>query len=202
VFHSVRARFVAVAIPIAAAVVAAVAGGAWSQPGDPPAPPPPRDITTVPASSAGVSCPSGWTGFENPVLRYSVCYPSAWGFTDLAGAEPLPAVPTRSMRNLRLLSANGFPWVAGTSTFDAVARGVTEVELNAMQPGAIFENECAPVANASGLLSCEQSLDGSIKALKVVVPLASGAQLLVIVRSSTSQEVDHAWQIVRSIRPL
>lgn len=206
------ARRAAVVLPLALSLVVGLfALGAWSEPAET-ASSPERDTSVVPAASAEASCPQAWLGFNNPVLRYSLCYPTGWGFTDFLAPGPLTSVLTRSLSNLHLLSANAFPWTAGKSSFDAVAGGVTDIELTLLQPGVSFEAECLPArTDSSTFLSCEQSYDslglpgeGAIQGLKIVVPLVGvkGSSLLVIVRTpSTQGEVDLAWELVRSIRP-
>lgn len=210
-----RARPIAVSALLAFALVGTLlASGASSDPGDPVAgSPPARDDSTVSAVSAGVSCPDGWRGFSNPVARYALCYPSGWGFTDFTTFGPLPSLLTRSLRNLHLVDASAFPWVAGTRSFDAIASGMIDVELSVLRPGVTIEGECAPsIASTLDIpgLFCEQSYDalglpaetGPVRALKFEVPLAAdGARLLVVVRTaSDEEEVNLAWQLVRSIR--
>jgi hypothetical protein len=148
-----------------------------------------------------------------------MCIPPGWGFSDFRGPDPLATVPTATLENLHLLG-NAFPWRPGTMPFDAVRRGVTDVELDMLQTGAAFADECAPstqrLLGALSVLSCEQLYGddglpagkGSLRALKVIVPLRTGpadepgARLLMIARTAAAPslaEVTTLWQIVQNI---
>ena len=169
----------------------------------------------VPARTAaptGLACPSGWSYFDNPV-------PPGWGFTDFRQAAPLDQIPALQLENLHLLG-NAFPWRPGSLPFDAVRQGAIDVELDVLPASAQSSDECQPVTKkplgASFVLTCEQSYDnagmpaakGSVRALKVIIPLRSapldepGARLLIIARSragGSSAEVTTLWQIVQSV---
>lgn len=196
------------------------------------APDPPPDETqpaavlagSVPARApapAGVTCPPAWSYFDNPVLRYGVCVPAGWGFSDFSSAAPMDRIPTAQLENLHLLG-NAFPWHPGTPSFDAIKAGGLDVELDVLPASARSNTECEPatkqVVGLLTLLSCEQLYDnaglpspsGVLRALKVIVPLrtppadGSGNRLLVIARSRAAAsigEVTTLWQIVRSIHP-
>lgn len=167
----------------------------------------------------GVTCPDGWSYFDNPVMHYGMCIPPGWGFSDFQGPDPLEAIPSVTLENLHLLG-NAFPWRPGTLPFDAVRRGATDVELDVLQTGASSSGECAPstqrLLGSLSILTCEQlygddglpALGGSLRALKVIVPLRTGpadepgARLLIIARTATTAslaEVTTLWQIVRNV---
>ena len=191
-------------------------GTSVSLPLDPEAP------ATVPAIGEppnGVTCPDGWTYFDNPVMRYGLCVPQGWGFSDFRQTGPLDRIPSIQLENLHLLG-NAFPWRPGTMPFDAVRQGAIDVELDVLPPGTQSGDECVPstpkLVGALTVLTCEQiygddglpALSGLLRALKVIVPLASGpadepdARLLVIARSrtwATLQEVATLWQIVQHV---
>ena len=167
----------------------------------------------------GVACPGGWSYFDNPVMHYGMCIPPGWGFSDFRDSDPLETVPTVMLENLHLLG-NAFPWRPGTMPFDAVRRGATDIELDVLQTGAASTDECRPSTQqqlgALSVLSCEQLYGddgmpagkGSLRALKVIVPLRTGpvdepdARLLVIARTRTAAslaEVTTLWQIVQHV---
>jgi len=190
------------------------------------------DAFTVPALTeppVGVSCAEGWTWFDNPVMNYGLCVPPGWGFTDLSAPDPLAEIPSVMLTNLHLVNDVAFPWVPGTLPFDAVrARGLLDVELNLLEPGAEASTECEPATpravSSLQVLTCTQFYDlfglpaatGSLRADKVNVPLRStpvdvvggpsleGAAIQVVLRSSilsAPKEVDTLWQVVGTIRP-
>ena len=176
----------------------------------------------VPARAAAptdIACPSGWSHFDNPVMHYGLCVPPGWGFTDFRQAAPLDQIPARQLENLHLLG-NAFPWRPGSLPFDAVSQGAFDVELDVLPASAQSSDECQPMIRkqlgTSSVLTCEQSYDnagmpaakGSLRALKVIIPLRSapldepGARLLIIARSragASSAEVTTLWQIVQSV---
>jgi hypothetical protein len=187
---------------------------------------------TVPATTdppVGVSCAEDGTWFDNPVMHYGLCVPQGWGFTDLSSPQPLARIPSVMLTNLHLVNDAAFPWTPGTLPFDAVrARGVLDVELNLLEPGAEASTECEPSARRTvaslRVLTCTQHYDifgspaatGSLRADKVNVGLRStpidlvggpsleGAALQIVLRAAvlaTPEEVDTLWQIVGSIRP-
>jgi hypothetical protein len=177
---------------------------------------------TVPAITSppdGVTCPGGWTYFDNPVAHYGLCVPQAWGFSDFRRTERLDRIPVVQLENLHLLG-NAFPWRPGTMPFDAVRQGAIDVELDVLPPAAQSGDECVPstpkLIGALTVLTCEQiygddglpAPSGLMRALKVIVPLATGpadepgARLLVIARSrtwATLGEVTTLWQIVQHV---
>ncbi len=171
------------------------------------------------AAPTGLACPSGGSYFDNPVMHYGLCVPPRWGFTDFRQAAPLDQIPALQLENLHLLG-NAFPWRPGSLPFDAVRQGAFDVELDVLPASAQSSDECQPVTKkplgASSVLTCEQSYDnagmpaakGSLRALKVIIPLRSapldepGARLLIIARSragASSAEVTTLWQIVQSV---
>lgn len=211
-----------------------------SEASPPPLPPAPGDEPTVSLSPApdvpavavppaGVSCPSGWRYFDNPVLHYGVCYPPGWGFTDYSDPDPMTTIPGKQLESLHLASEEAFPWRTGRSSFDAITEGgMIDVELNLLSDGAGASSECDPseplTAGDLTLLWCEETYNdlglvdptGPIRALKVVVPLRSdplptqqdadreGARLLVIARVSVatySRAVALIWQLAKTVRP-
>jgi hypothetical protein len=150
-------------------------------------------------------------------MRYTMCVPSGWGFSDFSSAAPLDRIPVAELENLHLLG-NSFPWRPGTLPFDAVRSGAFDVELDLLPADASANGECEPsnkllVASLT-FLTCEQLYDddglpaliGTLRAIKVIVPprdAQAGAQLLVIARARVSalpQEVTTLWQLIRSIR--
>ena len=168
---------------------------------------------------SGVTCPDGWSYFDNPVMRYGLCVPPGWGFSDFRGSEPLDHIPTAMLENLHLLG-NAFPWRPGTMPFDAVRQGATDIELNVLPGGATSGDECQPSTKRQlgrlTVLTCEQPYGsdelpaprGQLHALKMIVPLQAGpadepgARLLVIARTRTAAspaEVTALWQIVQNI---
>jgi hypothetical protein len=175
----------------------------------------------------GIACARGWSFFDNPALHYGICLPPGWGFTELDSTAPLERIRSRTLANLRVFSPDAFPWHPGDRPIDAiVARGIQEIELDLLEPGAAASTECEPstplAVAARTFLTCEQTYDalgipavvGVARAIKVVVPLvraadlAAGriesARLLVVARHATGSsdgEVDALWRIVRSIRP-
>jgi len=157
---------------------------------------------------AGTRCDGSW--FENPTLRYGLCVPVGWGFTDFTTASPLTLIPRRQLPSVRLLSPGGFPWHPGDAPFEVTRdRGVIDVELNVLEPSV--DPGCdAIVLLRLGLRGCEQRIDalglpspsGALTATKVVVPLDPATQLLVIGRTSSGslpEEVDRLWQLIGSI---
>ncbi|MFA5891942.1 MAG: hypothetical protein WDA27_13495 [Actinomycetota bacterium] len=185
-------------------------------------------VSALATAPAGRTCPSGWGYFDNPAMHYGLCYPAGWGFTDFTTAAPQSTIESKRLGSLRMLSPEGFPWKVGQSASDAVLeRGVTDVELNLLQPGATLDG-CSPttqlrLANRT-IRSCEEFLDslgqpadsGDIHVLKIVVPLLqtptldaplpdlTGSALLVIVRASVSEfnkEADLEWLIAKNIVP-
>jgi hypothetical protein len=177
---------------------------------------------TVPARAPlpdGVTCPDGWTYFDNPVMHYGVCVPGGWGFSDFRQAAPLDQIPVIELENLHLLG-NAFPWRPGTLPFDAVRQGALDVELDVLPASAQTASDCQPTIKRMlgklSVLTCEQLYDdlglpasiGTLRAFKVIVPLASspaderGARLQIIARTRTSasaSEVTTLWQIVQSV---
>ena len=224
-----RALFV---VPAGVLLVALIALGAQSEqpkPGADPAreggAPPVVDTRTVPTSSEGSRCAQGWSSFDNPVMHYAMCVPPGWGFSRFTEVAPLTEIPMRSLENIRLLSANAFPWSPGTHPFDAIAtKDIVDVELDLLQPGTLAD-DCTPaIADGARLPSCMQSYDamglpassGPVRALKVVIPLLRAprdddedgatavARLQVIVRASAERlqrDGDLVWQLVDAIRP-
>jgi hypothetical protein len=194
------------ALPVAIAIIGVIGFAAWS---DMPDSTIPHDGSTVPAVAPAVACADGWVGFDNPVLRYTLCYPRAWGFSSFTSSAPLTELLTRSLHSLHLLSAGAFPWQVGRSSFDAVAAGALDIEVDGLPAGVSTEGECAP-APLDAPLPCEVRYDalgqpsaaGVIRAIKIAVPL-TGADvpvLQVVVRAPVnSEEVDLAWDVVRSI---
>jgi hypothetical protein len=177
------------------------------------------------AAPAGVTCPGGWSYFDNPVMHYGLCIPPGWGFSDFHQASPLDQVPAVQLENLHLLG-NAFPWHPGALPFEAVRRGTLDVELDILPATAQSTDECQPATKkplgALTVLTCEQPYNdaglpaaaGPLRALKVIIPLRSvpsdgmpesaGARLLIIARSragASSAEVTTLWQIVRSVHP-
>jgi hypothetical protein len=173
------------------------------------------------AVPTGVTCPTAWSYFDNPVMHYGLCIPPAWGFSDFRGPDPLDRIPTVQLENLHLLG-NAFPWRPGTMPFDAVRQGVSDIELDVLPPDTQAVDECEPttkkVLGVLSVLTCEQSYDeagmpaltGTLRAIKVVVPLRTppadepGARLLIIARTRTSAslgEVSTLWQIVQNVHP-
>jgi hypothetical protein len=174
---------------------------------------------------AGVTCPTGWSYFDNPVMHYGICVPPGWGFSDFSSATALDRVPAVELENLHILG-NAFPWRPGVLPFDAIEAGAFDVELDVLPASARSSTECEPatrqIVALLTFLTCEQQYDdtglpsasGVLRALKVIVPLRTtpadgsgepaGARLLVIARSSVTasvKEVTTLWQIVRSIQP-
>jgi len=200
------------------------------------APNPPPDETppvatvdgSVPARAptpAGVTCSTGWSYFDNPVMHYGLCFPPGWGFSDFRSANAMDSVPAVELENLHLLG-NAFPWHPGALPFDAIKTGMLDIELDVLPTSVRSNTECEPatkqIVGLLTFLTCEQQYDdaglpsssGALRALKVIVPLRtqpaggsgdlSGARLLVIARSrptASVKEVTTLWQIVRSIRP-
>lgn len=177
-------------------------------------------VATEAPLPTGVTCPDGWSYFDNPVMNYGLCVPPGWGFSDFRGPEPLNQIPVVQLENLHLLG-NAFPWHPGALPFDAVRNGAFDVELDVLPAAPQAGDECQPVTKRLlGLLSvfsCEQrygedglpAATGLLRALKVIVPLKTGpadepgARLLVIARSrigATPTEVKTLWQIVQYIR--
>ena len=178
-----------------------------------------QTVPAITSPSAGVTCPAGWTYFDNPVAHYGLCVPQGWGFSDFRRTEPLDHIPNVQLENLHLLG-NAFPWRPGTMPFDAVRQGAIDVELDVVSPAARSGDECVPstpkLIGALTVLACEQiygedglpAPSGLMRALKVIVPLVTGpadepgARLLVIARSRTwasVEEVTTLWQIVQHI---
>jgi len=177
---------------------------------------------TVPARvhlPSGVTCPDGWSYFDNPVMRYGLCVPPGWGFSDFRGPDPLDNIPTAMLENLHLVG-NAFPWRPGTMPFDAVRQGATDIELNVLPAGATSGDECQPSTKRQlgrlTVLTCEQPYGsddlpaqrGQLRALKMIVPLQAGpadepgARLLVIARTrmgASPAEVTTLWQIVQNV---
>src|SRR5437868_8209334 len=169
----------------------------------------------------GVTCPAGWSYFDNPVMHYGLCMPPGWGFSDFRGPDPLDRIPSIMLENLHLLG-NAFPWRPGTLPFDAVRQGATDVELDLLPADTPSIDECLPSPNPlSGMpsvLTCEQlygddglpAATGLLRAVKVIVPLQTGpadepgARLLIIARTRTAAslaEVTTLWQIARNVHP-
>ena len=169
----------------------------------------------------GVTCPTGWSYFDNPVMHYGLCIPPGWGFSDFRGPDPLDRIPLVQLENLHLLG-NAFPWRPGTMPFDAVRQGATDIELDVLPPDTQAADECQPstkkLLGLLSILTCEQLYDeagmpataGTLRAIKVVVPLPTppvdepGARLLIIARSRTAAslgEVSTLWQIVQNVHP-
>jgi hypothetical protein len=199
-------------------------------------PNPPPDETAPPRSLDGsvparapipidVTCPVGWSYFDNPVMHYGICVPPGWGFSDFRSATALDRIPVVELENLHMLG-NAFPWRPGLLPFDAIRAGAFDIELDVLPASARSSTECEPamreIVGLLTFLTCQQQYDdaglpspsGALRALKVVVPLRTpptdalgelaGARLLVIARSSATasvKEVTTLWQIVRSIRP-
>jgi hypothetical protein len=177
---------------------------------------------SVPALSPlpeGVTCPPNWTYFDNPVMRYGLCIPPGWGFSDFRGPDPLDRIPSIMLENLHLLG-NAFPWHPGTMPFDAVRRGASDIELNILPADGTSADECQPstkrLLGVLSVLSCEQlygddglpATTGLLRAIKVIVPLRTGpddepgARLLLIARTRTAAslaEVTTLWQIVQNV---
>jgi hypothetical protein len=242
--HASRALVIAcVAIIGVALVVLAATSDEPSKPGPVAhegalvsAPVPPPDETapaasiggTVPARApfpAGVTCPVGWSYFDNPVMHYGICVPPGWGFSDFRSAIALDHIPAVELENLHVLG-NAFPWRPGVLPFNAIKAGAFDVELDLLPASARSSTECEPatrqIVGLLTFLTCEQQYDdaglpspsGVLHALKVIVPLRTpptdafgglaGARLLVIARSPATasvKEVTTLWQIVRSIHP-
>ena len=234
--HRLRRRARRALIVVLAAIVAvgfaALAATSEESPKPGPALPPEGAFAAAPAQGlndatvaartpipAGVTCPSSWSYFDNPVMHYGLCIPPGWGFSDFRGTGPLDRVPTGMLENLHLLG-NAFPWRPGAMPFDAVRQGATDIELDVLQGGATSTDECRPSTQRQfgtfSVLSCEQqygsddlpATKGSLRALKVIVPLRTGpadepgARLLVIARTRTvasAAEVTTLWQIVQNI---
>lgn len=203
----------------------------------PPAPDDDPTVVTAPAPDTaaittppdGISCPSSWYYFDNPVMHYGLCYPPGWGFTDFSQPEPMTVVPGKKLESLHLASKEAFPWSPGRSSFDAIREdGMIDLELDLLPANARPSSECEPskttIVDDLTLLSCEETYDdlgssdpaGSIRALKVVVPLRrtplqtqpeadrAGARLLVIARAavvSYSRVTDLLWQLAKTVRP-
>jgi hypothetical protein len=236
-----RARSVLIVASIAIIGVGIFALVATSEEGSKPGPVPQREggIAASPAATglagtdteqtiaalatrpAGVTCPTEWSYFDNPVMHYGLCVPPTWGFSDFRGADPLDRIPNVQLENLHLLG-NAFPWRPGTMPFDAVRQGATDIELDVLPPDTQAVDECEPstkkLLGFLAVLTCEQLYDeagmpavsGTLRAIKVVVPLRTppvdepGARLLIIARTRASAslgEVSTLWQIVQNVHP-
>jgi len=185
----------------------------------------PADVVNdagVPARAStpdGVTCPAGWSYFDNPAVHYGLCVPPGWGFSDFRGTDPLDRIPSAMLESLHLLG-NAFPWRPGTLPFDAVRQGATDIELDVMPAASSSVDECQPstkrVLGLLSVLTCEQlygadglpAATGSLRAFKVIVPLPTGpagepdARLLIVARTRTAAspaEVTTLWQIVQNV---
>jgi len=229
-----RARRVLMVASIAIIGVGIFALAAMSEEASKPGPLPQREggVVASPAAAAaaesvpaltqpptGVTCPTNWSYFDNPVMHYGLCIPPGWGFSDFRASDPLERIPSVMLENLHLLG-NAFPWRPGTMPFDAVRQGATDIELDVLPPDASSGDECLPstkhLLGILSVLSCEQlygddglpAATGLLRALKVIVPLRTGpadepgARLLLIARTRTTSspaEVTTLWQIVQNV---
>jgi hypothetical protein len=183
---------------------------------------------TIPAESAlpRESCPDDWRAFDNTAMHYTLCYPPAWGFTELRAPDPLEQLRSVTLGSLRLL--NMFPWKTGDRVFDAVlARGGIVIELNVVPKDAPLDPVNPACALASRVIegttfdACEESIDattgqraplGPLHVLRVAVPLLrtperitakapQASRLMIVVRSQAArfqEEASLIWQIVRT----
>jgi len=190
--------------------------------------PEPFTVPARAATPAGVTCPRGWSWFDNPVMHVGLCVPAGWGFTDFTSATPMTQIPSEQLTGLHLVSTRAFPWMPGDMPFDVIAtRGIVDVEMMLLEPGIVATSECEPAAprlvSGTTFLVCDQAYDalglpaltGDVRAIKIAVPLLStpdtaypsadllGARLLIIARLSPTtslKEVDSLWKLVDSIR--
>jgi len=174
---------------------------------------------TVPARAG--TCPNGGSLFDNPVLRYRICVPSGWGFTDFVHQGALDEIASETLENLHLIKP--VSRAPGVAPFDDIARGrLVDIELDIAEPGISFGSSCEPTTRVlEDALMCEHLLNslglpapiGTIRAITIVIPLASapvrlhplhdpaGSSLLVIVRAARADTkgVDRAWDVLESL---
>lgn len=152
-------------------------------------------LAPVPASSvppAGVACPPGWLFFDNPVVHYSLCYPSGWGISDFSTPNPLDTIPRKALGDVYILSPEAFPNPVGVdfarSPPDVQARlkEAITIDVSVFPPG-VSSQGCKPsmpvVMSGVRGVECEDTYDilpgpevqfspnGSLHTLVIWLPL-------------------------------